>query len=219
MCTSVNASEVSGSEKRRMRRIPTSISDVSAEWLRDTLLQSWKEEEVEVVRLEPVKNRHGVLSTNFKAEVRIGTGEEEERRKKLLFGKVLPDRYEKALHVDFVKKMRLDVTEVEAYRAVFRDLIKYEESLFAGSSALSKAVPGFVSGGYELNPDPDRRGFFLLLEDVSDQFEVRDYENGLTPPEVCLALGKLGRFSGLAYCMGAEEGVTDFNQKYGHLNR
>ena len=88
-----------------------------------------------------------------------------------LFGKVLPDSYGKILYLDFIKKMQLDVTEVEAYRTVLKDLTNFEKAIFGKEDKSRMMVPRFVAGGYNL--DPERRGFFLILEDISDSFEVR----------------------------------------------
>ena len=51
-------------------KVPVSSSEVNEEWLKEALTRQVDGvDEVEVVSLEQFKNKHGVLSSNFKAQV------------------------------------------------------------------------------------------------------------------------------------------------------
>ena len=50
--------------------------------------------------------------------------------------------------------------------------MSFERSFNSGDSLLEASIPRYISGGYDANPDPKLRGFYLLLEDVSENYSV-----------------------------------------------
>ena len=50
--------------------------------------------------------------------------------------------------------------------------ISFERSFNGGNSLLESTIPRYIAGGYNENPDPEKRGFYLVMEDVSGKYEV-----------------------------------------------
>ncbi len=190
--------------------IPTTGDKVSDSWLREVLLSSqepFKSAEVlHLKKLDP-QELDGVLSSVFKAQVSMRSGEV-----KKLFIKMLPSADDFNY---FVRAMKLDVAEVEGYRTALPELARFAEKRNLGKDVL--AIPKFIAGDYNLSEK--NRGFYLILEDVSDVYAVKDFEQGLTAEETSAALRRLARFNAVAFCYGKANGISDFGKHYDFLNK
>ena len=186
-------------------KIPLSPEDVTPSWLCGVLQSDLSTSSVSVSSLEPLKNKNGVLSDVFKAEAII------DGERKRLFIKILPSAGQTR---DFVRETRMDITEIEAYRTVAKELIDFEKETL-NTNELSSALPAHIASAYSPRDTPtDEIGFFLVLEDVSDRYTVRHFGKGLSAKEVTTGVTKLALFHALAFCYGRKKGV-DFKERYG----
>ena len=55
----------------KMAKMINSPSEVTKEWLKETLQWNLKEDSIEVVQLEKIAVKNGVCSSHFKAQVKI----------------------------------------------------------------------------------------------------------------------------------------------------
>ncbi len=55
--------------------------------------------------------------------------------------------------------------------------IAFEKSMFGGDSRVANLIPRFLAGDYCLEEDPKNRGYYLVMEDISDEFKVRIFSS------------------------------------------
>ena len=60
----------------------------------------------------------------------------------------------------------MDTNEVKAYCETIPKLIELEKTYCNGESKVAKIMPKFYAGG----ADKETRGFFLIMEDLSDNY-------------------------------------------------
>ncbi len=147
-------------------KCPNSHAEVDKTWLKSALEEQLKKQ-VSITKLDNVKNANGFLSANFKAEVQVSNDPEDVLK---LFIKIPPEGEDLG---SFLRQQRLDITEVEAYKTVLEEVIKFEEENCEGAT-LRRSLPKFLAGGYDdvESAAESKRGFFLALEDVSDNYQV-----------------------------------------------
>ncbi len=113
----------------------------------------------------------------------------------------------------------MDVTELETYRILFKDLTAFEKrqrQLMTKDSDnldanISSILPRLYGGGSDKRPT--RRAFFLLLADMSPEYRMVDFGVGLTPQQLTSALRDLAYFHATAYAMGQVEKIESFKSR------
>ena len=74
-------------------------------------------------------------------------------------------------------------------------------------SELSPYLTKFYGG------ESSKKGFYIILEDISDQFKMRDIAKGLNMDEILEALKALALFHGISYAYGIKNQV-DYGQMF-----
>lgn len=117
-------------------------------------------------------------------------------------------------HQLITKSGKTDVTEVESYKRLLKDLVGFEVSKLGQDAVeLEKHIPKFYTGDY--NED----GFFLVLDDLSPEFSVSDFEAGLSVNRVRKALSALAHFHALGFSMlKLDPEMQSFQQRYPFLS-
>ena len=174
----------------KMAKMITSPSEVTEEWLKETLQLNLKEDSIEVVQFEKITAKNGYLSGAFKAQVKI-----KDQVQKLFIKSILdpddPFRY-------MMDKNAMDRIEIQFYNTFLPQLIQYEKEKCQGKSELEQGfVPKVLAADYCL--DVEKRGFYLVMEDISDQFDIVKDEEGLSFVQITNALEKLARFHAIGY--------------------
>ena len=168
----------------------TSPSEVTEEWLKETLQLNLKEDSIEVVQFEKITAKNGYLSSAFKAQVKI-----KDQLQKLFIKSIL-DKDDKSRY--FMDKNTMDRIEIQFYNIFLPQLIQYEKENFQGKSELEQGfVPKVLAADYCL--DVEKRGFYIVMEDISDQFDIVKDKEGLSFVQITNALEKLARFHAIGY--------------------
>ena len=105
----------------------------------------------------------------------------------------------------------MDVTEIESYRRLFADLAGYETKQ-SGATTIGDLLPRLYAAGADTTKD--RRGYFLMLEDVSPEYAMMDYNAGLGPDQLVRSLEWMAHFHAACYAMKQGEGFNSFAEKY-----
>ena len=125
-------------------KIPTSIKDISKEWVEEVISLNFKDaKSIAVTYLEEPKDFGGFLSNAMHACVKISCqdGSEEEFK---VFIKLMPeDEMFQALVADSAS----DMTEIEAYKSFFTTM-EYFELEQTGASKIKALSPKFFAGDY-----------------------------------------------------------------------
>ncbi len=174
--------------------IPTKPDQVTKVWLQETLEKATKSS-VRVLNLVPLKTE-GYLSTACKATVQIGENVPE----KIFLKITLPS--DDPLSA-FINTYNIDINEVRAYRETLPKLVNLEKELCQGLSKLEAWLPKFYAGG----SNKETKGFFLILQDISEEFKVRPNDIGLSISETKKALQVLAHFHGLSYAYKVQKGL------------
>ena len=142
-----------------MAEIPIKPEDVTEEWLKNTLTKTLKKD-IEVLKLIPVETE-GYLSKACKATVKVDGGIPE----KIFLKITLPsdDPF-----TAFISKYNVDTNEVKAYAETIPKLIDLEKSYRNGYSWLAEIIPKYYAGG----ADKETEGFFLIMEDLSENHKI-----------------------------------------------
>ena len=185
-----------------MSEVPTSPKDVTKHWLK-TVLQKKLNEAIEVQALDEVTQKNGFLCGTFKAQVLING-----QLIKLFIKTILetndPLRY---MWNDF----EFDRIEISTYNTFFPELIKFEKEHFQGTSELETMLPRVFAADYNLSKD--KRGFYLIMEDISLEFQLVATEDGITHLQITKALDKLARFHAIGYAYAKNNPSTIENWK------
>jgi len=174
-------------------KIPKYQSDITNEWLKNTLESSLSNENVEVIEITFLENKNGCLSKNTKAKVVING------QVKNLFIKsmVEPDD---PFRPCYDGKNQEEI-EIKFYNEYLLGLVNFANEETNGdeniSTSLQTMVPKFYGGGFcQENGD---RGFFAILEDLSDQFVVKKMSDGFTYTQLDDIFKKLANFHAVSY--------------------
>ncbi len=146
-----------------------------------------------------------------------------------IFLKIMPPD---DIHKFLINNSFMDVTEIESYRTLFPDLDRFEkeqrqgQGTGSGSGSGSGLVhqgsdnnrwegilsvfPHMYAGGYVREP-PERRSFFVMLEDLDPEYRMLDFEAGLTKDQLVASLRDLARFHATCYAYGQVKKI-DFRQ-------
>ena len=172
------------------------------EWLKSSLPDGLSSDSIEVA---PVKEEIGFMSAQFRATVTMGneTGEKKIR----LFIKTMPPD---DLHRGVVAATFCDVTEIETYRVLFRELAAFESG--RRQRIIGDIVPTLYAGEYD--KDPMNRSFVMATEDLGPAFRMMDFEVGLTPRQALSAVKKLAKFHALCYAFVKINNVNLGGEKF-----
>ena len=176
-----------------MENIPTTSHDITESWLISVLSNHGKE--IKVLELKSVKNEGGVLSSVFKAKVDIDGNEVK------LFIKIMP--HDEGQRV-FIENQPIDAIEIKTYDKILPMLQDFESSEFESSIIKSMACRYF---GGQSSLSKDSRGFYVILEDISEIYQMPKMEKGLTSEQILDGLKKLAYFHGLSYCYAKKHNV------------
>ena len=176
-----------------MKNIPTTPHEVTASWLKPVLSNHGKD--IKVIDLKPVKNEGGVLSSVFKAKVDIDGNEEK------LFIKIMP--HEEGQRV-FIENQPIDAIEIKTYDKILPMLQDFE-SMELGSNMIKSMVCRYFGGQSSLSKDS--RGFYVIMEDISETYQMSKMERELTSEQILDGLKKLAYFHGLSYCYAKKHNV------------
>ena len=170
-------------------KTPLRPQEVTQEWLLGTLQVSLACQDVKVLQLAPVEKNEGYLSGAFKAKVKIGDKEEP------LFIKIgLPSDNPFSM---FVTMFNADATEIRAYNEELPTLAKFEEE-HTGKSVIANMIPKVYAAGMHL--EGDERGHFMIMEDLSLNYQTIKMEDGMSLEKLKLCLGRIARMHATSYC-------------------
>ena len=68
----------------------------------------------------------------------------------------------------FIDKYDIDTNEVRVYTEIIPKLIQFEKNFYNGQSRLEEFLPKFYAGG----ADKQTKGFFLIMEDLSEKYRM-----------------------------------------------
>ena len=192
--------------------VPKGPSEVTKEWLSSVMCSIDGVISTEVVSLDPEKTQSGLLSSVFRAEV-VVTRPDDTRESLKLFMKVMPLS---EVHQTIVGTMFVVVSEIESYRRLFEDLRQFEREHCkkCDSDEISSVVPLMYAGEYLKGQE---RAYFIILEDLSPDYQMMDFNKGLTMEQLASSLRLLARFQALCYCMGKVRKIN-FKKKYDFLS-
>ena len=171
-----------------MAKMITCPNDVTEEWLKDTLQISFKED-VKVIAFEKITAKNGYLSGAFKAQIKV-KNETQKVFIKSILDKEDPFRYMMDTHA-------MDRIEILFYNTFLPDMIKFEKEKCDGKSELETLVPKVLAADYCL--EKEKRGFYLAMEDVSDQFQMIHTEEGISFDQASKCFEKLARFHAIGH--------------------
>lgn len=173
-------------------KIPMTSEDVTKNWLKTVLLSTSGINEVIVDDLDVCTNDGGVLSSILKANVKI------DGEKHKLFIKIMPPPH--LPQKVFIENFALDAIEVATYSSVFKQLEDFEREQLGSSSEIRSISCKFYAG--DCCQDKNNRGFYIILEDISETFKMPDFSNGLNDDQIKNSLRHLAYFHSLSYCYG-----------------
>ncbi len=184
-------------------KVPFNESDVTTKWLKESLELATKLS-AEVLSLSPISDNAGLVSSIFKAEVKVGI------EKKKLFIKIgAPPGSQ---YVTLVEAFNVDRTEVEAYTNHLPNLVEFEKTnTNSGKSEIEPMLPVIYAGGFEIS-DAGQRGMFLIMEDISVGYKMEKLDDGLSFKQLVTAMTGLARLHAVSYCYGKKRG-EDFSSQ------
>ena len=187
-------------------KIPTCQNDITKQWLIEVLkfpksATETEDNDVEVTELVTIKEKNGFLSGVAKAKVIInGQG-------KNLFVKTIVDP-DDPFH-DYSCVSNFDEVEVRFYKEYLPAIVEFTKEQMGTendnttATILENMVPKFYSGDYCL--EKEQRGFYLIMDDLSSQYRMKNGPEGLNFKQINDALIKIAKFHSAAYA---------FNMKY-----
>lgn len=110
----------------------------------------------------------------------------------------------------FIENNALDEREVKIYKNLFSQLELFEKKEL-GRSEINSIHCKFWDGNS--CQDKSNRGFYVILEDISDEFKMPDFDQGLKDEEIIDSLHNLAYFHATTFCYGQKHGI-DFVQEY-----
>ena len=111
----------------------------------------------------------------------------------------------------------MDVTEIECYKNTLKDLDEFakNEDLITDSLSIPKLTAKLIAADYDTTPE--NRGFFLILEDISNNHSLKDFNAGLSEDEIRICLERIAWFHAVAFCFKQKKDIN-FNEKYPFLS-
>ena len=185
-----------------MAEIPLKVEEVSEKWLKDTLEESLNKK-IEILNLNPIKT-DGFLSKAVKATIKL---EDESNPEKIFIKLNLPndDPFQA-----FINDYGVDLKELKAYQTILPELINYEKKIL-GTSKLQMKIPKFYAGG--ISESDGIHGFFLILEDLSDNYKIFKNSIGLSFHQLIKTMEEIAYFHGLSYSY-SQTNLKDFTEHH-----
>ena len=190
------------------KHIPHAPKDITKEWL-ETVFKKHNpdvQEGVQILEIRPVQEKTGFLSSVFKAKLRIGND-----------GDIVPlfIKYSDVSNeaTSFVNDSSCDITEIKTYVDVFPDLMAFEKRQET-APRMKDIIPRCYGGDYDENQA--NRGYYLLLQDMSPEYALLDFNTGLSYEEMAVALKKMAIFHATTYAWHIKENVN-FAEKYSEI--
>jgi hypothetical protein len=180
-------------------KVPLKSDEVTKEWLKCVMQNALNVNTVEVLALEPIKETCGMLSGAFKAHIKI-----EDVLTIRLFIKIGEDQFRKNM-----VHYNIDVAEVNAYTEYLPMLVKFEMDQL-GRSELANLSPKLYAG--ECSMEKDKRGFYLIMEDLTPDYRMIKTEDGLSLNQLEVTLCQMARLHAVSYSYGQVNKV-DFGPK------
>jgi hypothetical protein len=110
----------------------------------------------------------------------------------------------------FINHYNIDVVEVKAYQDILPTLADFEYKE-TSKSLVGNIIPKFFAGGCNL--DNESRGFFLILEDLSDDYTSVPTTKGLNLNQLKLVIGQVAHFHVVSYAYGLKNKI-DFSKEF-----
>ncbi len=179
---------------------PTKPSEVTPEWLQAVMTEALKSD-AKVLDLVPITDNNGFLSSIFRAKVQSLDGGIINVFVKIgmEFGKANPEEEQ------FIRATNVDLAEVDFYKGDLAQLIAFEKQ-HLGTSEVEDILPKIYSCDY--NDNPDHRGVYLVMEDLSVDFTKIELGPGATFVQLKVLVESLARFHAISYCYGKIKGIT-----------
>lgn len=162
--------------------IPTNSRQVTEEWIKNALGVE------KVLNLENVKEKSGYLSNTFRVKIEV------DNEVKSIFIKIILDSDDE-LFVYF-ERNNFDQVEIRFYKEYLPKLIEFEKK-FMKSELENEFVPEFLRGDFCL--DFKNRGYYLILEDISEKYEMNQSPEGFNFAQINGLLLKIAHFHALAF--------------------
>ena len=109
-------------------------------------------------------------------------------------------------------KHEFDKIEINFYKKMLPKLVEFEKR-FIKSELESQFVPKFFKGDFCLNPE--NRGFYLILEDISQDFQMN--KNGFNFDQINGILVKMAHFHALTFAYSQKVEKFDLESFYERL--
>ncbi len=170
-------------------RVPLKASDVTKEWLHDTLAKSCKGSKIQVDSLSPIAENAGLISGTFKAQASI------DGQATKLFIKIGGE--DDGAMNDFIVNSAIDIAEVKAYNEDLPKLVEFEKRV-AGKHELEDLFPKIFSCNFSV--DGDKRGFYIVMEDLTVGFRMEKFPDGLNFKQLDTTIQSMARFHAISYC-------------------
>ena len=127
----------------------------------------------------PIKT-DGYLSTACSAKIR----RENSNIEKLFLKITLPSENP---FQTFIATHNVDLNEVKLYTETLPEMVEFEKLRLENSnSRLERILPKYYAGGASF--EEGKRGFFLILEDLSEDFCIFENKKGLTIERLLVAI-------------------------------
>ena len=189
-----------------MSLVPTSPDQITKEWL-SAVLQSTTADRIEVLELKFISEKNGVMSTCYKATVKI----KDDTKK--MFLKTVLDKEDRGRQ--FGDLFEFGKREAFFYTDVIDQLVRFEKK-YCQKPTLETLVPKFYCGDFSI--EDGKCGYFLIFDDISDKYELRGFQEGMRKKDAISTLKKLGKFHAISFAFinKNEELVKSWGLKSAH---
>ncbi len=183
--------------------VPILASEVTKDWLLEVLTNNDNPVK-EIISLTEIKDNEGFLSGVFKAEVSFKNGDE--GNKKLFIKMGLPPDHP---FNTFTAAFDVDKAEVKAYKEYLPMLTKFEAERLAqkGKPEMPNLSPRLYAGGFAVRED-GKRGFFLVMDDISPDYYLVKPVDGLNRKQAETAVTKIARLHAVSYAFSQINELT-----------
>ncbi len=180
-------------------KIPLTRNEVTPEWLKEVMEESLKDGPVQVIQLDLMEQRAGLLSECFKAKIKI----QETNRELALFIKIGIGQDDPNCYL--LNSYNIEGNEVRAYTEGLPLLVNFEKK-HLGYSELEHSLPKVYASGHFR--EGENRGSCFVMEDLSVDYRMIPNSEGLSLQDLVLVLKTLARFHGLSYCYSSIHKTT-----------
>ena len=117
-----------------------------------------------------------------------------------------------------VETLGMDATEIGTYKELIRDLIEFESECGGGKvgKGVASLFPKMYAGEF-VREEGQQRAYYIALEDLSPDYTMMDFDDGLTPDQLEKSLRALAHLHALCYSMKKRKGLR-FAERYNFLS-